>query len=144
MNRILLLTLGAVAAFAAFAALAAAASAPTAMVSGKPVAINPTSKRFTIGVSCTSEADPCTGVLDVKTAGKIKPYSSSPAAVAKVGTFPFSIPAGATAQVSGRVYGPALAQAMLRGRVMLSITPRSTTALTPVAAKTVVFTYRRP
>ena len=119
----------------------ALAATTTVNVAGKPVAINPTSKKFTIGVTCLGDTT-CTGVLDVKTAGKIKPYTSLPAAVAKVGAFPFTVAPGATAQVKGRVYGAALAQATLRGRVYLSITPRAIGGqLAP--PKTVLFTYRR-
>lgn len=119
----------------------ALAGETTVTVAGKPVRIVPSSKAFTILVSCTSTAAPCDGVLDVRTAGKIKPYTTQPAAVAKVGTFPFSIPAGTSAPVKGRVYGPALAQAEMRGRVVLSLTPRAIGGpLGP--SRTVVFTYR--
>lgn len=127
------------------AALALAATAwavtPTALVSGTPVKINPSTKGFVVTVRCAAADATCEGVLDVRTAGPIKPYSSSPAAVAKVGTFPFRIAAGTSAAVKGRVYGPALAQATLRGRVALAVTPRAIGGdLGPT--RTVVFTYR--
>lgn len=127
------------------AALALAATAlavtPTALVSGTPVKINPSTKSISITVRCAAVDVDCEGVLDVRTAGKIKPYSSSPAAVAKVGTFPFRIAAGTSGAVKGRVYGPALAQAMLRGRVALAVTPRAIGGdLGPT--RTVLFTYR--
>jgi hypothetical protein len=129
---------------AAAATLAATAVAATSSVTiaGAPVAINTKTKTFAIPVTCVSEADPCAGVLDVKTATRIRPYSSSPAKIEKVGTFPFSIPAGTTAKVTGRVYGPALAEAMLRGKVKLSLVARLGT---PAAAgsRVVLFTYKR-
>jgi hypothetical protein len=129
-------------AVAAGVAATALAASPVASIAGKPVAINPKTKTFAISVTCISESDPCAGVLDVKTARKIKPYSSSPAAIAKVGTYPFSIPAGETSAVKGRVYGPALAEAMLRGKVQLSVVARLGT---PAAAgsRLVLFTYKR-
>ena len=122
-------------------AVGSALAAGGVSVAGAPVKINPQSKAFAISVSCTSEADPCEGVLDVKTAGKIKPYSA-PAKVEKVGTFAFSIAAGTTALVKGRVYGPALAEATLRGKVRLSITPRALSGLLG-PARSVLFTYKR-
>lgn len=120
----------------------ALAADATVAIAGKPVRIVPSSKAFAIVVTCTATDAPCEGVLDVRTAGKIKPYPTQPAAIAKVGTFPFSIPAGASMPVKGRVYGPALAQAMLRGRVALSLSPRAIGGDLG-AARTVVFTYRR-
>ena len=104
-------------------AATAIAAAPSFRTSGAPVAINPTTKGFTITARCVSVDTDCSGVLDVRTAGKIKPYASSAAAVARVGTFPFTIPAGTKGAVRGRVYGAALAQAMLRGRVVLKLRP---------------------
>ncbi len=121
-------------------ATGALAAEATVGIAGKPVRIVPSTKAFAIVVTCTATDAPCTGVLDVRTAGKIKPYTTQPPAVAKVGTFPFNIPAGASVPVKGRVYGPALAQAMLRGRVAVTVTPRAVGGdLGP--ARTVVFTY---
>ena len=132
------------AAIAAAAAFAAAASAAwTVGISGAPVAINPTSKAFAISVACNSESEPCKGVLDVRTAARIKPYTSQPAAVAKVGTFPFSIPADTTAKVKGRVYGPALAQATKAGRVLLTVKAAAVGVATPLGSKDVLFTIKR-
>lgn len=132
------------AAVAAAASFAAAASAAwTVGISGAPVAINPTSKAFSIAVACSSESDPCKGVLDVRTAAKIKPYTSQPAAIAKVGTFPFSIPAGTTAKVKGRIYGPALAQALKTGRVLLTVKAAAVGVTTPLGTKNVLFTIKR-
>lgn len=124
-------------------AATAGASAPTVTIGGTPAAINPTTKGFNVSVRCTSTDADCVGVLDVQTAGRIKPYSSSPAAVARVGTFPFRVPAGASGTVRGRVYGPALAQAMLRGRVVLRLTPRQVGVEALGAPRNVVFTYKR-
>jgi hypothetical protein len=129
-------------AIAAAVVASAAAATQTVQIAGTPVAISTKTKGFAISVTCTSDADPCAGVLDVKTAKKIRPYSSSPAAVAKVGTFPFTVPAGQTAKVKGRVYGPALAEAMLRGKVQLSIVARLGTPA-PAGSRVVLFTYKR-
>ncbi len=120
----------------------ALAADATVGISGAPVKIAPATKGFAIRVTCQAADADCEGVLDVRTAGAIKPYASQPPAVAKVGTFPFRIPAGTSALVRGRVYGPALAQALLRGRVLLSITPRGLTGPLGVP-RTIVFTHRR-
>ena len=139
-RRLAALTSAAVAAGAIIVSSAVAAT--TVSIAGTPVKIHSQTKTFAISVSCASESDPCEGVLDVKTAGKVKPYRSIAAAVARVGTFPFSIAPGTTALVKGRVYGPALAEALLRGKVRLSLTPRAISG--PLGPeKTVVFTHRR-
>jgi hypothetical protein len=136
-----LVTLGSSILAAGLLAVSTALATGGLSIAGAPVKIDSRTKAFAISVSCAAEADPCEGVLDVKTAAKIKPYSS-PAKVEKVGTFPFSIAAGTTALVKGRVYGPALAEATLRGKVRLSVTPRAISGpLGP--AKTVLFTYKR-
>ena len=141
LHRVVRPVLVALAVAAGVAATAFAAS-PAVSIAGQPVSINTTTKTFAIYVTCSSDSDPCAGVLDEKTARKNKPYSSSPAAIAKVGTFPFSVPAGQTTAVKGRVYGPALAEAMLRGKVQLSVVARLGT---PAAAgsRLVLFTYKR-
>lgn len=139
----ILTALAAALAVAACVVATAAGSTPTVTVATKAVAIKPTTKAFTIAVTCLSPDASCTGVLDVRTAGKVKPYSSIAAKVATVGAFAFDVPAGTTKAVKGRVYGPALAEAMLRGRVRLSITPRTTGVGALGPTKNVLFTLKR-
>ncbi|HXH98082.1 MAG TPA: hypothetical protein VNH40_12825 [Gaiellaceae bacterium] len=132
----------AVVAGAAVGASSAVAGTNPVAIAGKSVAIKPSSKAFSIGVTCHNGSDACQGTLYLETAKKVKPYSSLPAQIFPVGTFPFTIAAGQTRVVKGRVYGGALAEAMNHGRVRLMATAHFGSAA-PVATRVVLFTLKR-
>ena len=78
--------------------------------------------RFAIDVTCTesAEAAPCDGLLSITTA-PIKPYSSIAKKTWVVGALPFSIPAGQTAPVSGRLLAGALVQIRNTGKLRVLV-----------------------
>jgi len=84
--------------------------------------VNPNGYRFAINATCSPSADttPCNGLLSITTV-PIKPYSSIPKKTWVVGALPFSIPAGKTAPVRGRLLAGALVQAKLTGRVKVLV-----------------------
>lgn len=78
--------------------------------------------RFAINVTCTesAEAAPCDGLLSITTA-PIKPYSSIAKKTWVVGALPFSIPAGQTAPVRGRLLAGALVQIRNTGKLRVLV-----------------------
>jgi len=86
------------------------------------VLVSPNGYRFAISATCSpsAEATPCNGLLSITTV-PIKPYSSIPKKTWVVGALPFSIPAGKTAPVRGRLLAGALVQAKLTGKVKVLV-----------------------
>jgi hypothetical protein len=109
--------LAAVAAGGAFASAAAVTLGPAA------VPVNPNGYRFAVNVTCppNAESAPCTGALSMQTV-PIRPYAGSvysniPKKKWPVGYLEFSVPAGKTVPVRGRLLAGALVQVKTKGSV---------------------------
>lgn len=107
-------------------ALAAADNSITIGPSTVPVSKSGTtyrySYRFAIPVTCSpsATATPCNGLLSIETFA-IKPYQSIARKKWPVGALPFSIPAGTTKPVHGRLLAGALVQMKLTGKVRVLV-----------------------
>jgi hypothetical protein len=101
---------------------ALAAGDGTITVGPSTVLVYPKGYRFTVNVTCppSLDAKACDGLLDIKTV-PIKPYRSIAKKKWVVGALPFSIPAGTTAPVRGRLLAGALVQAKHRGKVKVLV-----------------------
>ena len=100
----------------------ALAAADNSITVGPATAITKSGYRFSIPVTCTpsTTAARCDGQLSIMTV-PIKPYSSIAKKAWVVGALPFSIPAGTTKPVRGRLLAGALVQAKLTGRVKVIV-----------------------
>ena len=141
-TRSLWASIAAIATLACVSAIALAAS--TVQVAAGPYVITPKTYWASLKMSCPAGDTPCNGVASLETAYAIKPYKSRPKAKARVADVAYSIPAGTTKAIKTRVYGPALAQAILIHRVALRITAWETGVTTPVASRIAVFTLTHP
>jgi hypothetical protein len=129
----------------AAAAAGAAFAAASANVKLGPdrVAVNPKTYRFTVGVTCPAGGEKCVGVLNVETAKAVKPYSTQPKQVQKVGTFPYSVAPGKTQAVAGRMLGGGLAELLRAKAVPFRVTARDTASLQNVGTRVITFTLKR-
>jgi hypothetical protein len=114
---------GVLAAIAAGGALASAA----AVTVPATVPVNPNGYRFAVNVTCppNAESTPCTGALSMQTV-PIKPYAGSvfnsiPKKKWPVGYLAFSVPAGKTVPVRGRLLAGALVQVKTKGSVKVLV-----------------------
>ena len=132
---------------AAIAAGGALGSAAAVTLGPATVPVNPNGYRFAINVTCppNAESTPCAGALSMQTV-PIKPYAGSvynnlPKKKWPVGYLEFSVPAGKTVPVRGRLLAGAYVQVKTKGsvKVLVDIVEDDTV----VAKRTLTLKLRR-